>query len=304
VTSPQWDESDEAQQALRAIVSDPAHGAAALSSAPIMANLLKDLLPDAPREVSILVAAAEAGVAGQLRDRVSQGMDVGTASAVVAGSFAASTPFRPEACTWAVSEMARALGLSSAAPGPPQGPSAVPGSSVPGGSQATISAPLPAGPGGYAPGAVGYPPAAGPGGYAPGAVGYPPPAAPSPYPPGGFPSGGQAPPPSPYPSAPPEPGGYPPPAPGYWPAPQAPGFVPVSSTNGLAIASLVLGILWLFWLGSLVGLILGLVALKQIKSRNQGGRGIAIAGVVLGIVGLVLFVVVLIAGASTGSSGS
>ena len=77
-----------------------------------------------------------------------------------------------------------------------------------------------------------------------------------------------------------------------------------TSTNGLAIASLVLGILWLFWLGSLVGLILGVVALKQIKSRNQGGRGIAIAGVVLGIVGLVLFVVVLIAGASTGSSGS
>ena len=288
MANPQWSEGDEAQNALRAIVSNPAYGVAALSSATIMANLLKDLLPDAPREVSILVAAAEAGVAGQLRDRVSQGMDVGTASAVVAGSFAASTPFRPEACTWAVSEMARALGLSSAAPGPPQGPSAVPGSSVPGGSQATISAPLPAGPGGYAPGAVGYPP----------------PAAPSPYPPGGFPSGGQAPPPSPYPSAPPEPGGYPPPAPGYWPAPQAPGFVPVSSTNGLAIASLVLGILWLFWLGSLVGLILGLVALKQIKNRNQGGRGIAIAGVVLGIVGLVLFVVVLIAGASTGSLGS
>ena len=91
MTSPQWDESDEAQQALRAIVSDPAHGAAALSSAPIMANLLKDLLPDAPREVSILVAAAEAGVAGQLRDRVSQGMDVGTASAVVAGSFAVAS---------------------------------------------------------------------------------------------------------------------------------------------------------------------------------------------------------------------
>jgi hypothetical protein len=89
-----------------------------LSSSQIMANLLKDLLPDAPREVSILVAAAEAGVASNLRDRVSQGMDVGTASAVVAGSFAASTPFRPEACSWAVSEIAGALGLSSSAPSP------------------------------------------------------------------------------------------------------------------------------------------------------------------------------------------
>ena len=95
MVSPQWDERDEAQKALRAIVTDPRYGVAALSSAQIMANLLKDLLPDAPREVSILVAAAEAGVASSLRDRVSQGMDVGTASAVVAGSFVASTPFRP-----------------------------------------------------------------------------------------------------------------------------------------------------------------------------------------------------------------
>src|SRR5579864_4101120 len=118
MVSPQWDERDEAQKALRAIVSDPVYGVAALSSSQMMANLLKDLLPDAPREVSILVAAAEAGVAASLRDRVSQGMDVGTASAVVAGSFAASTPFKPEACSWAVSEIAGALGLGGPAAGP------------------------------------------------------------------------------------------------------------------------------------------------------------------------------------------
>ena len=77
--------------------------------------------------------------------------------------------------------------------------------------------------------------------------------------------------------------------------------MPVTRTNGLAIASLVLGILWLFWLGSLVGLILGLVALKQIKDRNQHGRGIAIAGVVLGILGLVALVIGIISAASQGS---
>jgi hypothetical protein len=91
VASPQWDEGDEAQQALRAIVSNPVYGVPALSSAQIMANLLKDLLPDAPREVSVLVAAAEAGVAGSLWDRVSQGMDLDTASAVVADSFAVAS---------------------------------------------------------------------------------------------------------------------------------------------------------------------------------------------------------------------
>src|SRR5580704_16225165 len=172
VVSPQWDEGDEAQNALRAIVSNPVYGIAALSSSQIMANLLKDLLPDAPREVSILVAAAEAGVASNLRDRVSQGMDVGTASAVVAGSFAASTPFKPEACNWAVSEIAGALGLSRPAAVPAPGSSIPPGSSVPGGSASpTISAPVISGPG---PVSGGYPPGA--------------------YPPGGFPPVSQIPP--------------------------------------------------------------------------------------------------------------
>jgi hypothetical protein len=275
VVSPQWDQGDEAQNALRAIVSNPVYGVAALSSSQMMANLLKDLLPDAPREVSILVAAAEAGVAGNLRDRVSQGMDVGTASAVVAGSFAASTPFRPEACSWAVSEIAGALGLSRPAAGPVPGSSIPPGSSVPGGDAApTISAPVisspgPA-PGSYPPGP--YPPAPGFPGQAPG-------------------SGYQSP-----------PGGYqPPPVPEWWPQSPPRGFVPVTRTNGLAIASLVVGILWLFWLGSLAGLVLGLVALKQIKGRNQGGRGIAIAGVVLSVLGLAGFVIAVIVGASKGS---
>ena len=282
VVSPQWDESDEAQNALRAIVSNPVYGVAALSSPQIMANLLKDLLPDAPREVSILVAAAEAGVAGNLRDRVSQGMDVGTASAVVSGSFAASTPFKPEACNWAVSEIAGALGLSRPAAGPAPGSSIPPGSSVPGGgAPPTISTPVISGPG-PAPGS--YPPASFP---------------PASFPPGSYPPG-------PYPPAPPYPGQAPgggyqsPPVPGYW-SPPAPGFVPVTRTNGLAIASLVLGVLWLFWLGSLVGLVLGLVALKQIKNRNQGGRGIAIAGVVLSVLWLVGFVVAVSICASKGS---
>ena len=46
---------------------------------------------------------------------------------------------------------------------------------------------------------------------------------------------------------------------------------------------------------------MGLVALKQIKDRNQGGRGIAIAGVVLSVLWLVGFVVAIIVGASKGS---
>jgi hypothetical protein len=46
---------------------------------------------------------------------------------------------------------------------------------------------------------------------------------------------------------------------------------------------------------------LGLVALKQIRTRNQGGRGIAIAGIVLSVLWLLVLVVTIIAGVAKGS---
>jgi Domain of unknown function (DUF4190) len=58
------------------------------------------------------------------------------------------------------------------------------------------------------------------------------------------------------------------------------------ATNGLAIASLVLGILWIYWLGSILALVFGYIALSQIKERNESGRGMAIAGTVLGWIGV------------------
>ncbi len=387
MTNPSSEEQNEARKALQTIVSDPVYGVPALSSSQTMANLLKDLLPDAPREVSILVAAAEADVATNLQDRISQGMDVGTASAVVAGAFAARTPFKPEACTWAVSEMAVALGLDSSGQSAPQGtsrpgdaadavtakPQPAPGAFQPGGYQPGAApqggyappgaapqagaspqgghAPPGASPqagaspqGGYAPPGAspqgGYaPPGASPqagespqGGYAPpGAApqgGYAPSTSPQGgyqpgdyrqaafqqggyqqgdyrqggYPQGGYSPTGQAPPPAGYPAGSPQqgnvPGAYqPPPGPGYWPQ-QQPGYTPTARTNGPAIASLVLGLLWIFWLGSLAGLILGLVALKQIKARNERGRGIAIAGIVLSALGLAGFILLIIIGAT------
>jgi hypothetical protein len=69
---------------------------------------------------------------------------------------------------------------------------------------------------------------------------------------------------------------------------------PVRTVNGLAIASMVLGIVWVYWVGSILALIFGLVARKQIKQRGQSGDGMAIAGIVLGIVGIVTMVIVII----------
>jgi uncharacterized protein DUF4190 len=86
------------------------------------------------------------------------------------------------------------------------------------------------------------------------------------------------------------------------------GAVIRASTNGMAVASLVLGILWLGGIGAVLALIFGTKAKKQIDWSNgaQGGRGIANAGVVLGIVGIVGAVIywALIIIAATHSSGA
>src|SRR5260221_586026 len=111
LTDMTWEHAAEVRAALKAIITDPEQGVAALSSAQTMSNLLKDLLPDAPREKSILVAAAEAGLANTLRQHVDQGMDPNTAIRLTASSFSSTTPFTPEACTWVTNEIATALGL-------------------------------------------------------------------------------------------------------------------------------------------------------------------------------------------------
>ena len=71
-------------------------------------------------------------------------------------------------------------------------------------------------------------------------------------------------------------------------------FVP--KTNKLAVTSMVLGILWLWWLGSVVAIVLGHISLTQIRQSNgaQDGRGMAIVGLVLGYLGLATFVISLL----------
>ncbi|MGW1215274.1 DUF4190 domain-containing protein [Streptomyces sp. NPDC002499] len=63
--------------------------------------------------------------------------------------------------------------------------------------------------------------------------------------------------------------------------------------NGVAIASLVLGILCCV---PGVGLVLGLVALAQIKRKGERGRGMAVTGSALSALGLTLWVLVLATG--------
>jgi len=110
-----WDRAGQARRALHGIVRDPHYGSAALSQPAVMSNLLKDLLPDEPREAGLLVAAAQADLAGTLRGYVAQGLDSGTAVSLTANSFIASSSHTPEACTWVVTELALALGMDPSA---------------------------------------------------------------------------------------------------------------------------------------------------------------------------------------------
>jgi hypothetical protein len=105
--------AQDVREALRLIVSDREHGAAVLSNPQTMSNLLKDLLPDAPREKNLLVAAAEAGLAGIMSEHVAQGIDASSAIRLAASSFGTSTHFTADACTWVATQLAVALDLGS-----------------------------------------------------------------------------------------------------------------------------------------------------------------------------------------------
>ncbi len=102
----------------------------------------------------------------------------------------------------------------------------------------------------------------------------PPPGDSFPQPPPGWQSGG---------SMPPQPPGY----------PSYPGGAPIpvkQGNSGIAVASLVCSLVgvipcfYLFQIMGLLGAIFGFVGLKQTKNGARGGRGMAIAGVIIGLV--------------------
>lgn len=90
------------------------------------------------------------------------------------------------------------------------------------------------------------------------------------------------------------PQGWPAPQQPYPPVPPPPGAPhPSATTNGLAIASLVTGIVCLV---PPLGLVLGAVALGQIKRKGQRGKGLAVAGMVLSLISTLLAAVGFAAG--------
>lgn len=110
--------------------------------------------------------------------------------------------------------------------------------------------------------------------------------------------------------------GYPPAAPGYPPAgppgypPAAGGYVP-PRTSGLAVASLITGILSIVLCPAfgIAGLITGFSAKRKIRESNgaETGEGLATGGIVTSFIGLIfigLAIVALVAITFLGSSAS
>jgi hypothetical protein len=72
---------------------------------------------------------------------------------------------------------------------------------------------------------------------------------------------------------------------------EAPAYVPAPTvtTNVLAIVSLVTGIAGLTFvpfLGSIAAVVTGHISLHQLKTKQENGRGMAIAGLITGYVGV------------------
>ena len=95
---------------------------------------------------------------------------------------------------------------------------------------------------------------------------------------------------------PPHPG---PPGPGYGPYPPPPYYYPAYQqrrTNSMSIASMVCGICgFIYLIPAVLGIIFGIVALRQINRDKTDGRGMALTGIITGSLWLIGFVVLIVA---------
>ena len=126
-----------------------------------------------------------------------------------------------------------------------------------------------------------------------------------------YPPNVQLPPPLPPPVYPPTyptyPSGYPTPYQGYSADPYDPYRAGrPAGTNGMAIGALVCSLVGPFFCGlpSIAGLILGIIAMQETKRTGQDGHGLALAGVIIGAVGLPLLLLFFIAAVAADASTS
>lgn len=70
--------------------------------------------------------------------------------------------------------------------------------------------------------------------------------------------------------------------------------VPSRPFSGAAIASFVLSLLWLGGVGSLIALVLSIKAMRETRDGTHGGQGLAVAALILSILGVLSSALVVI----------
>ncbi|HWF82900.1 MAG TPA: hypothetical protein VN695_20165 [Streptosporangiaceae bacterium] len=115
-----WDAGGEAGAALTHVVEG--FGVPVLGRPDMLEGLLKDDVPQLPREVAMLTEAARFGVADQLADRVQQGVAAQSAVAMVANEMTSRTAVDATGALWAAGAFARVIGYQVAGPPIAQAP--------------------------------------------------------------------------------------------------------------------------------------------------------------------------------------
>lgn len=77
-------------------------------------------------------------------------------------------------------------------------------------------------------------------------------------------------------------------SPGQPPYPQA-GYAPVPPTNTMAILALVFAFVF-----APLGIVFGIIGRRQINRTGEGGRGLATAGLVIGIMSMAVVVLIIV----------
>ncbi len=136
---------DQVSRALRSVIAD--FGSQLLGNPEMLGNLLKDHIPDHPREINVLQAAAQSGAAAAVDGRIRSGMAPAAAVRMTAAELTNSLAIDSAAAEWGVAEFAEALGYavgpSDPAPAQPDVtvlPADQPMAEQPG---VTIAAPMP-----------------------------------------------------------------------------------------------------------------------------------------------------------------
>jgi hypothetical protein len=109
-----WDPDGRAAEALRVVVAE--FGDSVLSDDKMLKSSLSDVLPEGTcqREQSLLVAASHVGIAAELKDQVSNGMDTEGAAQLVARRLNEAQPFDASGCLWVARQFAAVLWIPNA----------------------------------------------------------------------------------------------------------------------------------------------------------------------------------------------